>query len=92
MVKAAKNDDCCSAAEAGSLKVESIMSMDERGQMVLPKEIRDKAGLKAGDKLAVVTRERDGKVCCIYLFKTDMLMETVRDRLGPLLDEAGTDR
>lgn len=89
MPKTAKKDACCSSAEAESLRVESIVSIDERGQMVLPKEIRDKAGLRAGDKLAVVTRERDGAVCCIYLFKADVLMETVRDRLGPPLQGEG---
>ena len=33
--------DCC--------KVQAVVSVDERGQMVLPKEIREKAGIKAGD-------------------------------------------
>jgi len=65
--------------------VEAIVSVDERGQMVLPKDIRDKFELKAGDKLAVVTKERDGRVCCIYLFKTDELLGMVKDRLGSLL-------
>ena len=32
-------------------KVESIVGVDERGQMVLPKEIREKAKIGAGDKL-----------------------------------------
>ena len=33
-------------------RVESIISVDERGQMVLPKDLRDKANIRAGDKLA----------------------------------------
>ncbi len=73
---------CCPREE---LRVEAIVSVDERGQMVLPKDIRDKFELKAGDKLAVVTKERDGRVCCIYLFKTDELLGMVKDRLGSLL-------
>lgn len=76
---------CCPREE---LKVEAIVSVDERGQMVLPKDIREKLDLQAGEKLAVVTKERDGKVCCIYLFKTDELLDMVRDRLGPLLSDA----
>lgn len=75
-------EDCCPREE---LRVEAIVSVDERGQMVLPKDIRDKFELKAGDKLAVVTKERDGGVCCIYLFKTDELLGMVKDRLGSLL-------
>jgi antitoxin PrlF len=54
-------------------RVESIVSVDERGQMVLPKDIRDKAGIKAGDKLALVTLEKNGKVCCIHLMKANEL-------------------
>ena len=51
-------------------KVESIISVDERGQMVLPKELRDKANIRAGDKLAVVSWDQGGEICCIYLIKT----------------------
>jgi antitoxin PrlF len=32
-----------------------MVSVDERGQMVLPKDLREKANIKAGDKLAVVS-------------------------------------
>lgn len=78
------NKDCCPREE---LKVEAIVSVDDRGQMVLPKDIREKLDLRAGEKLAVVTKERDGKVCCIYLFRTDELLDMVRDRLGPLLSD-----
>ncbi len=57
--------------------------MDERGQMVLPKAIRDKAGIRPGDKLAIVTLVRDGRVCCIHLFRTDDLANGVKDILEP---------
>lgn len=57
--------------------------MDERGQMVLPKAIRDKAGIRPGDKLAIVTLVRDGKVCCLHLFRTDDLAQGVRGILEP---------
>jgi AbrB family looped-hinge helix DNA binding protein len=61
--------------------------VDERGQMVLPKEIRDKANIKAGDKLAVVSWEKDSEVCCISLIKVDGLSEMVKDMLGPVMKE-----
>ena len=57
--------------------------VDERGQMVLPKAIRDKAGIRPGDKLAIVTLVRDGRVCCIHLFRTDDLANGVKDLLEP---------
>jgi AbrB family looped-hinge helix DNA binding protein len=54
----------CFDATGGALsccKVESLISVDERGQMVLPKETRDKAGIHPGDKLALISWERVGK-------------------------------
>ena len=66
-------------------KVESLISVDERGQMVLPKELRDKAGIKAGDKFALVSCDSEGEICCLYLIKADYLAETVKDFLGPML-------
>ena len=71
------------------LKVESIVSIDERGQMVLPKEVRARAGIKPGDKLALVTREKNGRVCCIYLFKSEELASHVKGLVGPFAKELG---
>ncbi len=80
---------CCTpvGAEVNYCKVESIVSVDERGQMVLPKELRDRAKIRAGDKLAIVSWDKGGEVCCIYLIKTDQLAERVKDFLGPLMKE-----
>lgn len=68
----------------GCCKVEAVISIDERGQMVLPKEIREKAQIKAGDKLALVTGETNGKISCIALIKADELEETVKSILGSI--------
>lgn len=72
-----KKNDCC--------KVESVITIDDRGQMVLPKEIRDSAGIHAGDKLAVMCWKNDGKVCYISLIRVDELTDLVRDKLDLLL-------
>ena len=74
----------CSSG-GGCCKVESIISVDERGQMVLPKEIRDRGNIKGGDKLAVIGWEQDGQLCCISLVKAEQLGETVRNALSPML-------
>lgn len=66
-------------------RVESIISIDERGQILLPKELRKKANISAGDKLAVISWDKDGEVCCLTLIKADYLVERVSDFLGPLL-------
>ena len=85
-----KEQACCfldSSRKVSGFKVESVISVDERGQMVLPKEIRDKAGIKAGDKLAAISWEKGGQVCCVSLIKTSDLMEMVGDMLGPMMKE-----
>ena len=79
--------DCCGDMSDASCKVESIISIDERGQMVLPKDLRAKIGIKAGDKLAVASWEKDGEVCCITLMKVDSLVDMVKDKLGPIMKE-----
>lgn len=74
-----KSTSCCS--------VEALVTVDERGQMVLPKELRAKAGIKAGDKLAVTTWGKDGTICCITLIKAGSLETMVKGMLGPLMGE-----
>jgi len=75
------------AKEMGCCKVESIVGVDERGQMVLPKELREKADIKAGDKLAIVSWDKGGEICCIYLIKAEYLAERVRGFLGPMMND-----
>jgi bifunctional DNA-binding transcriptional regulator/antitoxin component of YhaV-PrlF toxin-antitoxin module len=55
--------------------------------MVLPKELRDKAKLRPGDKLAVISWEKNGEVCCISLIKTDNFKEILTNLLGPMVKE-----
>ena len=69
-------------------QVEAVISIDERGQMVLPKEIREKAGIQAGDKLAVVVLEKSNRPCCITLIKADNLSGMVKDLLSPVLGDS----
>lgn len=72
-----KNGQCC--------KVESLVSVDERGQMVLPKDLREKAHIQPGDKLAVISWEKEGAICCFTLIKADSLAGGIRDFLGPIM-------
>ena len=72
---------------ASCCQVESVVAVDDRGQMVLPKEIREKMDLKAGDKLALVTWEKDQKVCCVSMIPVNELTEMVKGVLGPVAKE-----
>jgi antitoxin PrlF len=71
----------------GCCKVESVVSIDERGQMVLPKELREKAGIHSGDKLAVVAMEKDGKICCLSLIKVGDIEPMVKGILSPIMKD-----
>jgi antitoxin PrlF len=92
MSKKNQKGSLCSpvSKEMGACKVESIISIDERGQMVLPKELREKANIKAGDKLAIVSWDKGGEICCIYLIKAEYLAERVKDFLGPMMKDMTT--
>jgi antitoxin PrlF len=70
---------------SSKLRVDAVLSVDERGQMVLPKEIRQRAGINPGDKLALVSYESGGQVCCLWLMKTESLLGSVKESLGPLM-------
>ncbi|MGB9714245.1 MAG: HgcAB-associated protein HgcC [Candidatus Bathyarchaeales archaeon] len=73
----------------GCCKVEAIITLDSKGQIVLPKDIREKAGLKPNDKLAVVCCKEKGKdeVCCLIMVKAENLEEPVKKALEPILKE-----
>jgi len=70
-------------------RIDAILSVDERGQMVLPKDVREKAGIRTGDKLALISWEKAGEICCIALIKADNLSGMIRDMLGPLVEDIG---
>ncbi len=85
----AKDASCCgpSGKGAAGCRVESLVAVDDRGQMVLPKELRDRAGIKGGDKLAVIGWEKEGRVCCLSLIKVEELSGMIKGVLGPLMGE-----
>ncbi len=89
MARSAKKAVCVLPANEGvsCCNVEAVVSVDERGQMVLPKDIREKAGIKAGDKLAIIAMRQDNRVCCLAMIKVEALADMVRGTLGPLMKE-----
>jgi AbrB family looped-hinge helix DNA binding protein len=87
-----KGTSCFGASdgEASCCKVESLISVDERGQMVLPKEMREKANIRPGDKLALISWEKNGKICCISMVKAEDFGDMVKGLLGPMMKEMAT--
>jgi antitoxin PrlF len=73
--------------DQGCCRVDAVVTIDSKGQIVLPKDLREKAKLKPNDKLALIGCERDGETCCIMMVKADDLGKTVKIMLGPTLKE-----
>jgi len=71
--------ECC--------RVDAVVTIDSKGQIVLPKDVREKAKLKPNDKLAVIGCEVDSEVCCIIMVKAEKLGNTIKSFLGPMLQE-----
>ncbi|MFC1894190.1 HgcAB-associated protein HgcC [Chloroflexota bacterium] len=88
MIEKENTDSCCEPADIASCcKVEAMVSVDERGQMILPKDLRDRAGIRPGEKLAVTTWEKEGKIYCISLIRADELTTMVKGVLGPVMKD-----
>ena len=86
MARKNEGESCCASdTKETCCTVESLVTVDERGQMVLPKELRERAKIRAGDKLALISWYKDGEVCCFTLIKADALAERVKEFLGPVL-------
>lgn len=73
------NDRCC--------KVYAIVTVDSKGQIVLPKDVREKAKIKPNDKLAIIGSESGGEICCIVMIKADKLGGTIKSMLGSMLED-----
>jgi antitoxin PrlF len=81
--------DCCGNSNSirSCCKLEAVVTVDERGQMVLPKELREKANIKACDKLVLVSWTEGDDVRCIALVKIDGLNKLVQKMLNPIFEE-----
>ena len=75
------------SSNVGCCKIDCLVTVDGRGQLVLPKESRERACIKAGDKLAVVSMQREGELCRLTLMKADDFGDTARTMLGPIMKE-----
>lgn len=81
------DQNCC--------EIEAIVSFDDRGQLVIPKDLRKKFNLKAGDKFALIScmtgggtdccGSEEASLCCLTLVHTGQLKGMVQRTLGPML-------
>jgi AbrB family looped-hinge helix DNA binding protein len=68
-----------------TVKVEAIVTIDLKGQIILPKDLREKASFKPNDKLAVAACEKNGEICCLLVMKAEKLETAVSEALRPIL-------
>ncbi|MFX0000939.1 MAG: HgcAB-associated protein HgcC [Candidatus Hodarchaeota archaeon] len=71
------DSECC--------KVEALVTVDRKGQILLPKDLREKENIKEGDRFAIVNVGAGGTPCCLILMKADILEPMVQNALGPVL-------
>lgn len=77
--------ESCRDQTSDNYRIDAVITMDVKGQIVLPKELREKANMKPNDKIAVIACEKDGEVCCIMMLKAERLVGAVTKTLSPLL-------
>ncbi len=67
-------------------RIEAVLTVDSKGQILLPKELREKAGIKSGDRLvAIAGCDEKGEVCCLILVKGEVVDEGMKSVVSPLL-------
>lgn len=82
----AAGDEVLPASIETCCALEAVVTVDERGQLVLPKDLRTRAGIQPGDRLAVVSYAgEDGVICCITLVRAGAVAGAVRSVIGPAL-------
>ncbi len=69
-----ENENCC-------CNLDAVVTLDPKGQIVLPKEIREKNNLKSGDKLAVISPGDGNEACCIILLKAEDCAKQIKIQL-----------
>ena len=73
------------SCEGDVCRIDAVVTMDVKGQIVLPKDLREKANFKPNEKLALVASEKNGEVCCIMMIKAEKLGGAVTKTLAPML-------
>ncbi len=68
-------------------QIEDIIKVSSKGQIVIPREVRKKLGVKSGEKLLVLTRDGD-----ILLRKTtELSLEDIGERIDKVVKEEHID-
>jgi antitoxin PrlF len=66
-------------------RVDAVLSIDCRGQIVIPKEVRERAKIRDGDKLAPVSWTDRDEICSLSLILADSLSSGAADVMHSLI-------
>ena len=70
-----------------SFSIEAVVSCDERGQLVLPKDLRRRLGIAAGEKLALMNFKTSDDDFCLTLIKAEALNNLIKEYLKPVVQQ-----
>lgn len=67
-------------------KISAVVNVDNKGQILLPKDLREKAEINAGDKLVLIAGcDENDEICCFILVKSETIDESLRNSIKPML-------
>lgn len=73
--------------DKAKFSVEAIVSCDDRGQLVLPKEIRKRLKILSGDKLALLNISNENDDFFLTLIKANALEGLIRNYMSPVMKD-----
>ncbi|MCS7119857.1 MAG: HgcAB-associated protein [Candidatus Bathyarchaeota archaeon] len=47
--------------------IDAVVTLDSKGQIVLPKDVREKIKLRPNDKLAIISCHSGDEACCLIM-------------------------
>ncbi|MFX1390100.1 MAG: HgcAB-associated protein HgcC [Promethearchaeota archaeon] len=82
-----QNYGCCpSNSDTECCKVVALVTVDKKGQILLPKDLRDTEDIKEGDRFTIINVNPGGKQCVLILMKANLLEPMVQEALSPVLE------
>lgn len=85
-IKKQNFNTCKTSMICMKIKIEGVVKVSPRGQIVIPKEIRERLGIRTGEKLLVASRGKE-----ILLRRPELSLEETGEKVEKLAKEKGVD-
>jgi len=72
--------------DKSNFSVEAIISCDDRGQIVLPKDIRKRLNINSGEKLALLNISTGKEDFFLTLIKANSLEKLIKNYMTPVME------